>query len=536
MIPRRTMLQVATLLFTAMSVASICALYGIDPELTARQDTTFIDPAGETLAGSYYPGRVPRGAVILHGFSGEQVIMRNVASEMASMGLHVLTFDFSGHGQSPGTITMDNARVDRLAKQVLAAKEHLKALAGLTDAGIVLVGHSMGARVAIEAETIDANPVACIVAMGASINLLANTQSEFFTGTSDADIEWIQALNATNPPVDLLVITGEWDDILTPASATTLIAKLRDGSTPGSPQRLLEVIPATVHNFEVYSPGAMAFAKPFIAARLGLATGTDTAASRTISRSAWWIVFAIAAFGAILAGTAIARGKENRPPPDTACDAGVQLQSFKRYAAAKFLLWIPAAVVGLVISMAFFALPLGLPIFNLIYVAFIGGHGVLLVLLYNHGRMPGTRGKLVTSIKHEFTTMNAQDWAVSAAIMGGITVACALFYNTGLAGIYPLNDRLAWLAIFTAFTSLGFFTTPCEGEILARAPSQPRGARLLLPIAGLFPFMLVAAFFGALGSISGMIGALQGLAALAFTITCWPLVHTTSKNKLVTAM
>ena len=132
--------------------------------------------------------------------------------------------------------------------------------------------------------------------------------------------------------------------------------------------------------------------------------------------------------------------------------------------------------------------------------------------------------------------MMPRDWMIAAAIMGGITTACTLFYNTGFGGIYPINDRLAWLTIFSAFTSIGFFTTPFESEMIALSPNPPKRAGLLLSMAGLFPFMLVAVFFGALSSTSGMIGALQGIAALAFVLACGPLVHATCKNKFLTSV
>ncbi|MBN2152020.1 MAG: alpha/beta fold hydrolase [Candidatus Lokiarchaeota archaeon] len=541
MVHTRTAVKALALALAATSVASLVFLYGNDPELLARQGTTFVDPSGDVLVGSYYPGSVPRGAILLHGFSGEQAAMKGIASEMASMGLHVLTFDFSGHGLSPGTITLDNARLDRLARQVIAAKEQFGAITGLNQSEIVLVGHSMGARVAIEAEVIDSEPVAGIVALGASINLLPNVQSEFFTGTSDADIPWIQGLNATNPGVGILLITGEWDDVLPPAAADALAAKLREGSYPGSPERRLEVVAATVHNYEIYSPAVVALAKPWIAARLGLATGTDTTPHRTISRSAWWALFAVALFGVVFAATWLVKGKGlANQTHDGAIDNGLELRNFKRFVAAKFLLWIPGALVGFGATLLLLALPLGLPVFNLIYVAFIGGHGILLSVLYRRGKMPGTAGRLVTGIKREFEAMTSRDWARAALTIGAVTTACLLACNTGLASaapvVYPFSDRTAWLAVFTGLTALGFLIAPFEAEMLARE-ARPRSlAGLVLGIAGLFPFMLVAAFFGAIGSTSGMVGALQGLVSIGLVLACGPLVNTASRNKLIAAI
>ncbi|MBN1666477.1 MAG: hypothetical protein JW862_05295 [Anaerolineales bacterium] len=44
---------------------------------------------------------------------------------------------------------------------------------------------------------------------------------------SDADLAWVRELGSRNPPVELLLISCEWDDILTPAAAASLYDKLK---------------------------------------------------------------------------------------------------------------------------------------------------------------------------------------------------------------------------------------------------------------------------------------------------------------------
>ena len=164
--------------------------------------------------------------LLLEGFGSDQVTMTSLAREFAGGGWHVFTFDFSGHGRSGGTLDFDNARTDRLAKQTLAALKEFQRNSGLAPEQIVIAGHSLGARVALQAASMSPQKVAGLVLLGTQVNLSTNVQSEFFTGTSDSDLPWVQALGPQNPPVPVLLVSGEWDDILTPAAARLLFGRL----------------------------------------------------------------------------------------------------------------------------------------------------------------------------------------------------------------------------------------------------------------------------------------------------------------------
>jgi len=151
----------------------------------------FTTPVGEKLVGHLYLGSQPAGILLLEGFGSDQVTMLSAAVEFAQMGASVFTFDFSGHGRSPGGLGFDNAETDRLARQVLAAKEHFTQTANLRDDQIIVLGHSLGARVALQSATLDENPPAGLILLGTQVNLGTNVQSEFFTGVTDASFDWV---------------------------------------------------------------------------------------------------------------------------------------------------------------------------------------------------------------------------------------------------------------------------------------------------------------------------------------------------------
>lgn len=68
--------------------------------------------------------------ILLEGFGSDQMTMTSLASEFARSGWHVFTFDFSGHGRSPSTLTFDNAQTELLANQALSALEEFKLQSG----------------------------------------------------------------------------------------------------------------------------------------------------------------------------------------------------------------------------------------------------------------------------------------------------------------------------------------------------------------------------------------------------------------------
>ncbi len=73
---------------------------------------------------------------------------------------------------------------------------------------ITHLGHSLGARVALQAATMTDTPPKTLILLGTQVNLITNQQAEFFTGTSDADLEWVQALGPENPKSNVILISG----------------------------------------------------------------------------------------------------------------------------------------------------------------------------------------------------------------------------------------------------------------------------------------------------------------------------------------
>jgi hypothetical protein len=144
--------------------------------------------------------------------------------------------------------------------------------------------------------------------------------------------------------------------------------------------------------------------------------------------------------------------------------------------------------------------------------------------------MPGVGGKLpFAAEKTPF------EWKRIVAVLGiaaGMLTLTAAYARTGWFYVFPLNVRLVWLVIFTPFTALGFWIGLHEAQLLP----QQRDTQAMLTLIGLFPFFLYTILMAALGSLSGMIGGLQGLLILWIVLTFGNLVQAVGCRPWMTAV
>lgn len=512
---RRSHLQ--SVLGLVLAVGSIVTIAVMDLPLGHGRPVSFTASTGDPLVGTYYVNRVQiAGVLILEGFGSDQVSMRALAREFHVQGYSVFTFDFSGHGRSPGSLTFDNAQTDRLARQVLSALEEFQRLSGLTADRIFVVGHSLGARVALQSATIDPGQVAGLVLLGTQVNLSTNVQSEFFTGTTDADLPWVQSLGPENPPVPILMISGEWDDILTPENAELLFARLGGGYSEA--QRTLIVLPALVHNYEPFS------SRVWKAIEFQL-SGATSASSSYLRQLAW-----IFGFTGLLVLSWSGTQSTGAGQTGDGRTYRVRVNNPLRFLWGKLFLWLGALPVAAILGSLFFVIPLGKPVFNLIYVGFIGGYGLLLLGLYWRGKMPGVQGKLPFTSGR--TPLEGKHVLTALGITAGMLVLTAAYAWTGWFHVPPANLRMVWLVIFTPFTALGFWIGLHEAQML---PPR-RGLQAALTWIGLFPFFLYTILMAALGSLSGMIGGLQGLLILWLVLAFGNLLQAVTRRPWLTAV
>jgi hypothetical protein len=446
--------------------------------------------------------------------------MRPAASVFLEAGAHILTFDFSGHGRSPGALGFDNAATDRLAYQALAAKETLKSISGLRDDQILYFGHSLGARVALQSAVLDPAPPRALILLGTQVNLGTNIQAEFFTGTSDSDLDWVQSLSSQVPETDIFLLSGSWDDILTPQAAQALYEKLtlNESGANASFVRELTIIPALVHNYEIYSTRLLRQMAEQLEDQDLVKFPNQISLSNVYF---FWALTLIGLTGALsMAPGCLSRIRPlpTQPPLTTT------IIRLRRFLWGKFILWLPALPVSALLAGLFFFVPLYLPVFNMIYIGFIGGYGLLMLILYLIGKTPGTDGKWQIRREKTPSSFSVKDlnlwlggliWVVILAIM-------ILFTRTGFFYVIAANQRLLWLLIFSPITALGFWIGERETKMVEvfrhESGRSLSWVPLVLSLIGLMPFFIYTVFMGILGSISGMIGGLQSLLILGIVL------------------
>jgi pimeloyl-ACP methyl ester carboxylesterase len=558
---------VPTIVWLFIFVGSLLGLYLEDRVLQDARDTDFNAASGERLDATYIPGRLPGGVMLLAGFGSDQTAMRPAAVEFVRAGLSVFTFDFSGHSRSGGGLGFDNARSSRQAEELLQAQEEFMRLSGLRADQIVYFGHSLGARVALQAAGMSDLPPAGLILLGAQVNLTPNTQAEFFTGISDARLDWVAQLGPRTPATSVFLINGAWDDILTPQAARALQCKLtagdcvvwrhtgsnlagtegewvslpdllcnspvgdcavwqRTGSLADGTVREWRLLPALLHNYEPYSPRVLAQAKTWVAESLGLPL--DATADTTQLRLILWVSGFAGLLGAVVNGARWMRRRE----PIQAAPGAFQIVSLRRFLAGKFWLWLPALPLGVLVSGAVFIVPLPKPVLNLYYLAFFGGYGLLFLLLRRLGRIPGLK-----KITLPPTQSSKPPRLIPAAALLVLALGLsALYANSGWFYVFPLNLRLLWLVLFIPPTSLGFWIGLSESRMLAEQAPGNRWAGILCSVSGLVPFFVYSLILGVLGSLSGLTAAVQGLLILWLILAFGELMSAVSSNDAFTAV
>jgi dienelactone hydrolase len=116
---------------------------------TVREKPVTFGSKGIKLSGTLFiPSGANRfrrlpGAVICHGYGGDQGAFENSARTLASEGIITLTFDFRGHGSSEGILD------DSIVNDVIDAWDFLHSQPEVDRKSMGLIGHSMGAFSAI---------------------------------------------------------------------------------------------------------------------------------------------------------------------------------------------------------------------------------------------------------------------------------------------------------------------------------------------------------------------------------------------------
>jgi dienelactone hydrolase len=133
------------------------------------------EPATLYLPGPGYPfytlfpkpeAQRPPAVVLIHGFTGDRVLMSGLARRLAENGYAVLAIDVNGHGENRNPFSGGAAASDSLRANVKTAVDYLRDNQLADGSRIVVMGHSMGAGAALDYATHDPNLKGAVMISG----------------------------------------------------------------------------------------------------------------------------------------------------------------------------------------------------------------------------------------------------------------------------------------------------------------------------------------------------------------------------------
>ena len=115
-----------------------------------------------------------------------------------------------------------------------------------------------------------------------------------------------------------------------------------------------------------------------------------------------------------------------------------------------------------------------------------------------------------------------------------VMILVTLLARSGIFGLFPLNVRLIWLAIYGIVTIPAYYISSLEQDWIANLNSgNPKLVSSLHTLIGSIPFILMAILYLALGSLSGLTGAVHGLIIIALVTILGNIVKKFSRSYLL---
>lgn len=133
------------------------------------------EPATLYLPGQGYPfyeqfpkpqAQRPPAVVLIHGFTGDRVIMSGLARRLAENGYGVLAIDVNGHGENRNPFNGDEVSGGNLRDDMKQAVDYLRGSERVDGSRIIVMGHSMGAGAALDYATNDPSVKAAVMISG----------------------------------------------------------------------------------------------------------------------------------------------------------------------------------------------------------------------------------------------------------------------------------------------------------------------------------------------------------------------------------
>lgn len=341
---------------------------------------------------------------------------------------------------------------------------------------------------------------------------------------------FLSSLSLSSPKAPIRLITTTFDDISTVANGQAIMEKL---STPGENniyERENKIISGVLHSYQVRSINVIDAALNFITK--GESDVNRNFVSYKVHLILYYISITFILITPFLLLSVIPGGflqMKNR-----------RLLTLKRAEKNKLLrflgfLWVPSLIVGLLLPAVMFISPLDKPFFSIDFLIFYGGFGLLSYFLMNRRKLIPLDQKILKSFK-----LTKPDFSLSSLsyaflfLLGVVAIKVS-----GYAMIIPRLSILIWYFTFAFLLYLGFSILYFYQSLII-TPKSSLSQRLMWLFVKYLPFLLLSIVFLSIGSYSGIIGKIETLVFLSYSIFAGKaiskLTHTSSYEVIMVAL
>jgi len=520
----------------------------VDVRMSNKEINIITDTFGNNLYTTYYPGNSDTypisnfGVMIFHGMAEDQRSFDLFASKFQRLWMDVFCTDFSGHGRSTGVMPMGENGDSILADQVNKAKMKFQELSHLNDSQIFMIGHSFGARAILSSQLTESSPVNGCILIGPAVYL------DFEFGE---DLE--DNLSPANPNTNIFILVGDLEDICPPNYALRLYQKLTNDTSIDTPEnvvfkttsgltRELRILKWLTHTNEAFSFRTVQLSALWIQ-EIILGESHIQSNSSYFAFEDFRVYFSILEIIGVLLSLIYSYKTINLNSVENKNEEIMNLKisdskiiNPKKYFLVKIPILLGCLGISAVIGFLLVLLPIGTPIFSLLYFCPLTGYGILLLILYKTNRMPGYKGKWKARINESFKSINWINVIIGLLILGSITLLLAYFFNGYMYTFFPGNVKVIWLFILLVLSPIGFYVLQIElEEIKITYPENPKYLFLnyfifLLPyIAGSLSVFLFGYFIF-------IPDAINNIVLLAIVLLMGNLLQQIWKKPLFTAL
>ncbi|NHJ87261.1 MAG: alpha/beta hydrolase [Asgard group archaeon] len=438
----------------------------LDIRMSNKESNILIDDYDNKLYTTYYPSITDKysiskfGVMIFHGMAEDQRSFNLFVSKFQRLGMEVFCLDFSGHCRSTGVMP-DGANGDIiLGHQVNVAKAKFKELSGLNDSQIFMVGHSLGARAILTSQIYDSSPINGCILLGPAVYLDYN-----FGGHLE------EGLGPSNPDTNIFILTGDLEDVCPPDKALKLFQKLTNDTILATAENIiykttlglrrdLIILKWLTHTNEAFSVRTVQYSTLWIES---IITGESQIQPNAdyLSFEDFRVYFSYLEIIGIILSLIYATKLIKVDPNENNLIIDTRIETFniidpRKYFAIKIAILSGALSFGTVAGFLLVLLPMGTPIFNLLYFCPVFGYGCIMSILYKTNRVPGYKGNWKFRIKESFKSINWLTILFGLLVLTGLTALLSYYFRGFMYTFFPGNVKVIWLFILIILTTFGF--------------------------------------------------------------------------------